>query len=147
MKIVIQRVTWAEVKSEGENLGKIKRGLVVFVGVARGDTSEDVEYLARKVVGLRVFEDEAGKMNLSLSDIDGQVLIVSQFTLYGDVSRGRRPDFTRAATPGVAEELYLDFIEKVKSYGVGVKTGKFGDRMEVSICNDGPVTLILESKK
>lgn len=146
MKVIIQRTKEASVTIDNEIVGKIPKGYLLLVGITHDDTIEDANYLANKIVNLRIFEDELGKMNLSLLDVSGQILSVSQFTLYGDASKGRRPSFSDAARPEVAEELYDYFNEKLKSYDVIVETGKFGADMDVSLVNDGPVTLIIESK-
>jgi D-tyrosyl-tRNA(Tyr) deacylase len=145
MRVLIQRVKSAEVKAVGRTLGAIEKGLLIFVGIKRDDTEKDAEWLANKVVNLRVFDDSNGKMNLSSLDIRAELLVVSQFTLYGDARRGRRPDFTQSALPDRAEKLYILFVEKLKSYALKVETGMFGAKMEVFLCNDGPVTLMLES--
>ena len=147
MRAVVQRVKKASVKIEGVNKGQVGTGLVILLGVGREDTSEDASYLAEKVSGLRIFEDAQGKMNLSLGDIGGEALVVSQFTLYGDTAKGRRPSFGAAADPEVAKRLYEEFIAIMKKENFKVSTGVFGKRMLVTIHNDGPVTLILDSKK
>ena len=148
MRVLLQRAASGSVTIDGVCVGKIGRGLVLLIGVTHSDTSEDVEYLVNKCVNLRIFEDENGKMNLSLLDIGGEVLAVSQFTLYGDCVKGRRPGFDAAAEPVLAEKLYNLFVEKMKQTGVGkVDTGKFGADMKVSILNDGPVTFMLESRR
>ena len=146
MKAVIQRVTSASVtiKSTSEKR-EIGAGLVTLLGIAPGDTPVDVEWLAGKLVGLRLFEDEDGRMNLSLLDTGGAMLIVSQFTLYGDTRKGRRPSFTGAAPPEIALPLYLVFVDAMKKRGIAVHTGEFGADMRVEIINDGPVTLIVET--
>ena len=126
-------------------IGAVGQGLLILLGVGRNDGPAEIEYLASKIVGLRIFEDEAGKMNQSLLDIGGQALVVSQFTLYGDCRKGRRPSFTDAAPPEPAERLYLDFVNKIRELGVVVATGQFGAMMQVRLINDGPVTLIVES--
>jgi len=144
MRIVLQRVRRARVWVGEELKGEIGRGVVLLVGVRRGDTLEDVKWLAHKCAGLRVFEDGEGKMNLSILDVGGEALVVSQFTLYGDTRKGMRPSFTEAAPPEEAEVLYGAFVEALKVEGVPVRTGVFGARMLVEIENDGPVTLILE---
>ena len=144
MRIVLQRVRRARVWVGEELKGEIGRGVVLLVGVRRGDTLEDVKWLAHKCAGLRVFEDGEGKMNLSILDVGGEALVVSQFTLYGDTRKGMRPSFTEAAPPGEAEVLYGTFVEALKAEGVPVRTGVFGARILVEIENDGPVTLILE---
>lgn len=146
MRAVIQRVKESSVSVRGELVGKIDQGLLVLLGVSGKDTEEEALFLSEKIVNLRIFEDEGGKMNLSISQTQGAILIVSQFTLYGDTRRGRRPSFTEAAEPKKAEALYLYFIEKVKERGVPVQTGKFGAMMDVGLINDGPVTLIVHSK-
>ncbi|WP_300670482.1 D-aminoacyl-tRNA deacylase [Desulfoluna sp.] len=146
MRAVVQRVSESAVRVEGEVTGTIKSGLMVLLGVGRGDSEKEALYLADKISGLRIFEDEAGKMNLSLSDVGGAMLVVSQFTLYGDCSRGRRPSFIDAAPPAEADKLYNAFIEAVRFKGISVETGRFQTHMEVSLTNDGPVTLIVESK-
>ena len=147
MKVVLQRVKNASVTVDGEVTGAIDHGLLLLVGFKEGDTEEDLRYLADKAVYLRIFEDESGKMNHSLLDVKGAILSVSQFTLYGDCRKGRRPNFMRSAKPEVAEPLYRRFNEILRSYGVLVETGVFGAMMEVSFTNDGPVTFILESKE
>ncbi len=146
MRALLQRVTAGKVTIGGAISGEIGPGLVILLGVTGSDTLEDVRYLSAKCVELRIFEDEAGKMNRSLLDVGGAALIVSQFTLYGDASHGRRPSFTRAARPELAEPLYEAFIEAVRARGVPVGTGRFGAEMQLEIHNDGPVTILLESK-
>lgn len=146
MRILVQRVRSSQVVIDGEVAGKIGRGLTVLVGVTHVDTEKDARYLAEKCAHLRIFEDEAGKMNRSLLDIGGEALIISQFTLYGDCTGGRRPFFGEAARPELAEPIYERFIELVKEYQIPVATGRFGADMQVEIHNDGPVTLMLESK-
>ena len=145
MLACIQRVLSAEVRVAGEICGRIDRGMLVLLGVAAEDTEADAHYLAKKIAGLRIFEDSQEKMNLSLADIQGAVLIVSQFTLLGDCRRGRRPDFTAAAPPEMAEKLYHVFVEAVAAQGVPTATGRFRQHMEVSLINDGPVTLLVTS--
>jgi D-tyrosyl-tRNA(Tyr) deacylase len=147
MRAVLQRVTRASVEVEGEIVGRIGRGWLVLLGVARGDTDADAQWLAAKVVGLRAFEDEQGKMNRSVAEIDGAVLVVSQFTLLGDCRGGRRPSFTEAAEPVEAERLYGLFIRLVAEAGRPVATGVFRAMMKVELVNDGPVTLLLDSRK
>lgn len=149
MRAVLQRVSRAEVrvKAKEEITGRIGKGLVVFLGVAGEDTEEDLDYLVDKVAGLRVFEDGAGKMNLSVADISGEVLCVSQFTLYGDVRKGKRPGFSAAAEPGEAERKYHLFCSRLEEKGLSVATGRFQEMMEVDLVNDGPVTILLDSKK
>lgn len=147
MRAVVQRVLEANVKVDGKIVGEINKGLLVFLGVGKEDTEEDLEYLVNKVLGLRIFEDENEKMNLSLMDIKGELLVVSQFTLYGDVRKGKRPSFTESAPPDIAEEIYLKFIDKCKDMGIKTEKGLFGADMKVSLINDGPVTILLDSKK
>jgi D-tyrosyl-tRNA(Tyr) deacylase len=144
MRAVIQRVSRASVSVEGEIVGQIGRGVVVLVGVTHGDTQEHAEWLARKVAGLRIFEDSAGKMNAGLLDVDGAALVVSQFTLYADARKGRRPSFTDAAPPDVAEPLVEHFAQALRDRGVPVETGVFQAHMLVEIHNEGPVTILLE---
>jgi D-tyrosyl-tRNA(Tyr) deacylase len=147
MRIVLQRVKEARVEVEGRTVGRSGRGLCLLVGVGKGDTEEDAEYLALKAVELRIFPDEAGKMNLSLTDIGGEVLAVSQFTLAGSVRKGRRPSFDGAEEPARAEALFTHFVDSVRGLGVRVETGVFQARMDVHIVNDGPVTFVLESRQ
>ncbi len=149
MRAVVQRVTKAAVtlQETGETVGEIARGFVVLLGVGCDDTETDSKYLADKIGGLRVFEDENGKMNLSLADVGGAVLAVSQFTLFGDCRHGRRPGFTDAARPEQADPLYQHFVESLRAQGIPVATGVFQTDMLVEICNDGPVTMVLDSKK
>lgn len=147
MRVVLQRVKDASVTVEGEVTGAIDHGLLLLVAFTEGDTEEDLRYLAGKAVNLRIFEDEDGKMNHSLLDVGGSILSVSQFTLYGDCRKGRRPNFMRSAKPELAEPLYDQFNEILKSYHIPVETGVFGAMMQVSFTNDGPVTLLLESKE
>ena len=144
MKLVIQRVRRASVSLDGRIVASIDRGLAILVGITHDDTEENAQWLARKVAGLRIFEDAADKLNLSLQEVKGSALIVSQFTLYGDAKRGRRPSFTAAARPEVADPLVTRFAELLAAEGVSVASGVFGARMLVEIENDGPVTLILE---
>jgi len=145
MRAVIQRVKEARVKIKNEVIAEIGNGLLVLLGVKNKDTEKDAKFLAEKILNLRIFPDEKGKMNLSLLDIKGEILIVSQFTLYGDCKKGRRPSFVEAASPEIAEKLYEKFTEEIKKSGLKTKTGKFGALMKVELINDGPVTLILES--
>jgi D-tyrosyl-tRNA(Tyr) deacylase len=145
MRAVIQRVKESSVTIDQEVVARINAGLLVLIGVNRQDTEIDADQLAKKTSQLRIFEDEQGKMNCSLIDIGGEMLIVSQFTLYGDCRKGRRPSFIAAALPDQAEILYESFITKVKGMGVSVQTGRFGARMTVSLVNDGPVTLIVDT--
>lgn len=147
MRAVVQRVTSGSVTVNKEIVGEIKTGLVVLLGVGEGDAAEDAKYLAEKISRLRIFEDDQDKLNLSVLDIGGEVLAVSQFTLYGDCRRGRRPSFSNAASPEVARELYQKFVQELQQLGLKVATGKFQEHMVVNIVNDGPVTLLLDSKK
>jgi D-tyrosyl-tRNA(Tyr) deacylase len=140
-------VTRAEVTIAGESVGRIERGLVVLLGVVAGDTPDDVDYMVDKIAGLRIFEDEAGKMNRDVTEIGGGMLIVSQFTLAGDCRRGKRPSFTDAASPELAVELYQSFVTKVAARGVPTATGRFRENMQVALVNDGPVTLLVDSRK
>ena len=144
MRAVVQRVSQASVTVEGRVTGAIGRGLVVLVGVTHGDTQAQAEWLARKIAGLRIFEDADGKLNAGLLDVDGAALAVSQFTLYADARKGRRPSFTDAAPPGIAEPLVEHFVDTLRGHGVPVETGVFGAHMMVEIHNDGPVTILLE---
>jgi len=145
MRAVIQRVKEAKVKIKNEMVGQIGKGLLVLLGIKDGDTEKDTRFLAEKILNLRIFPDKQGKMNLSLLDAKGEILIVSQFTLYGDCKKGRRPSFLEAAPPETAKTLYEKFINEIKKSGLKTQTGKFGAFMEVELINDGPVTLILES--
>jgi D-tyrosyl-tRNA(Tyr) deacylase len=147
VRAVVQRVTRGEVRVDGEVVGAIGKGFVVLVGIAEDDTEEDIAYMADKLVNLRVFEDEEGKMNLSLLDVGGEMLLVSQFTLMGDVRKGRRPSFTSAKRPEEALPYFNKLVEEVRKKGVKVETGKFQAMMKVLIENDGPVTILIDSKK
>jgi len=147
MRAVVQRVGRATVKVGDEITGEIGKGLLVLLGVGQEDSEGDAGYLAGKVAGLRIFEDEAGKMNLSVGEIGGAVLAVSQFTLFGDVRRGKRPSFDAAARPERARELYNAFVERIRALGVRCETGRFQEMMEVELVNSGPVTILLDSKK
>ncbi|MCJ7769080.1 MAG: D-aminoacyl-tRNA deacylase [Dehalococcoidales bacterium] len=146
MKALLQRVTEGRVSIADGEVGRIGKGLVVFVGVAGGDGERDVEYLVQKVVNLRIFGDEAGRFNLSALDIGGELLLVSQFTLLADTRKGRRPGFTDAAPPALAEELFQRFVQQARATGLKVETGRFQQYMQVEIHNDGPVTILLDSK-
>ncbi|QEK12073.1 D-tyrosyl-tRNA(Tyr) deacylase [Crassaminicella thermophila] len=147
MRAVIQRVKNASVSVDNNITGKINKGLLVLLGVEEEDGEKDLNYLAEKIVNLRIFEDENDKMNLSLLDIGGEMLVVSQFTLLGDCRKGRRPNFMNAAKPEKANDLYVKFVQKCKIYGIKVETGVFQAHMEVNLCNDGPVTILIDSKK
>jgi D-tyrosyl-tRNA(Tyr) deacylase len=147
VKIVLQRVKQAAVEVQGKITGEIERGICLFVGIEKGDSEDDAQYLAKKVVELRIFPDEEGKMNLSLSETRGGVLAVSQFTLAGSTKKGRRPSFDRAELPERAEELFRYFVDLIRERGIKIETGVFGSLMDVRMVNDGPVTFILEKKK
>jgi len=147
MRAVIQRVSQASVSVDGAVVGRIGTGLLVLLGVAKGDDEAAAEYLAEKTAGLRVFEDDAGKMNRSVAEAGGSVLVVSQFTLYGDVRKGKRPSFDRAAPPEVANRLYDHFVQRVRAAGIQCETGRFQAMMDVELVNDGPVTILLDSEK
>ncbi len=146
MRVVVQRCKRAEVTVNDVTVGRIEQGLMLLVGITHDDTEQDAKYLADKVAGLRIFEDETGKMNLSVLETGGQILSVSQFTLYGDCRKGRRPNFMSAARPELAEPLYDKFNELLRSLGIHVETGAFGEMMDVSLTNWGPVTLVIDSK-
>ncbi len=145
MRALLQRVTEAGVRVDGEEIASIGAGLLVFLGVAAGDNRTGADWLADKVAGLRIFGDAAGKMNLSLTDTGGEMLVVSQFTLYGDCRRGRRPGFDQAAPPDLANELYEYFMARLRAKGLKVSAGRFAAHMEISLINDGPVTLVIDS--
>ncbi len=147
MRAVIQRVKEARVKVGGKEISRINRGFLVLLGISKEDTEEDLAYLVRKIANLRVFEDEAGKLNLSIKDVQGEILLVSNFTLYGDCRKGNRPSFDKAASPQKAEEFYLALASMLEKEGISVKMGRFRAMMEVELTNDGPVTLLLDSKK
>lgn len=147
MRAVVQRVLEANVKVDGNIVGEINKGILVFLGVGEDDNNNDLEYMVEKILGLRIFEDENGKMNLSLMDVRGEILIISQFTLYGDVRKGKRPSFTSSAHPEIAENMYNQFIEKCREKGLKVEEGIFGADMKVGLINDGPVTILIDSKK
>jgi D-tyrosyl-tRNA(Tyr) deacylase len=147
VRAVIQRVSRAKVTVGGEVVGEIGPGLLVLLGVGSGDTRADADYLAEKTIGLRIFEDRDGKMNLSLADTGGALLVVSQFTLYGDVRRGKRPSFDGAAPPQEAKDLYEYFVEKIRAVGLRCETGRFQEMMQLELVNEGPVTILLDSTK
>jgi D-aminoacyl-tRNA deacylase len=147
MRAVIQRVSRAQITVDGEIVGRIGRGLVVLLGVTHADTDADADYLADKICGLRVFEDSNGKMNLDTAAVEGGILVVSQFTLYGDVRRGKRPSFDAAAPPQHARQLYEYFAERIRAAGLPCQTGRFQEIMQVELVNDGPVTILLDSAK
>lgn len=147
MRAVVQRVSEAEVTVEGDSVARIGHGLLVLLGVGEGDGPEDAEYMAAKVAGLRIFDDAQGRLNLSVCDVGGAVLLISQFTLYGDCRKGRRPSFTNAAAPEDADRLYLLVAERLAARNIDVKTGRFQAEMYVSLVNHGPVTIMLDSKR
>jgi len=147
MRAVIQRVLDASVKTGDVEIARIGRGVLVLLGISSEDSEEDARYLAEKTVYLRIFPDEADKMNLSVLDIEGEVLVVSQFTLYGDCRKGRRPSYASAARPDIAQALYESYVKELLKYTAKVGTGRFQEMMEVSLINDGPVTLLLDSRK
>lgn len=147
MRAVIQRVSEACVKVDGEVIGSIDKGYLVLLGVEEGDTEKEAQYMADKIAGIRLFEDEEGKMNLALSEVGGSILAVSQFTLMGDARKGRRPSYSTAARPEEANELYENFVKLLRAQGFAVETGQFQADMKVSLVNDGPVTILLDSKK
>jgi len=147
MRAVVQRVSRAKVTVSGGITGEIGLGLLVLLGVGAGDTRAEADYLAEKTIGLRIFEDAGGKMNLSVAEVGGALLVVSQFTLYGDARRGRRPSFDAAAPPAQARELYEYFVEKVRAAGLRTETGRFQETMQVELVNQGPVTILLDSAK
>jgi D-aminoacyl-tRNA deacylase len=147
MRAVVQRVSRAKVTVDGEITGEIRRGLLVLLGVGAGDARADADYLADKIIGLRIFEDAGGKMNLPVAEAEGALLVVSQFTLYGDVRRGKRPSFDGAAAPEVARELYEYFVERIRAAGLRCETGRFQEMMQVELMNEGPVTILVDSAK
>jgi D-tyrosyl-tRNA(Tyr) deacylase len=147
VRAVVQRVSRAEVRIEGRSVGKIARGLVVLLGVANGDSEADAAHLVDRIIGMRIFADDAGKMNLSIAQVEGALLVVSQFTLLGDTNSGRRPSFIKAAAPDDARRLYQHFLSLARACDVKVETGEFGAMMEVELVNDGPVTIILDSRE
>ena len=144
MRVVVQRASRAAVRVDGQTVGAIGRGFLVLAGFAASDTEATLQWMAEKLVGLRVFGDAEGKMNLALADVGGALLVISQFTLYGDVQKGRRPSFIDAAPPAVAEPLYERFVTTLRGLGARVETGRFGAMMDVELVNDGPVTLVIE---
>ncbi len=146
MRLVIQRVSQAKVTVHGKEVGALGPGLCLFLGVAKGDTEEDSTYLVQKSVELRIFEDDEGKFNRTLLDMGGEILVVSQFTIYGDCTKGRRPSFSHAASPEEAERLYQQFVQQLREKGPRVATGQFQAKMEVSLVNSGPVTFIIDSE-
>ena len=145
MRVVLQRVSKASVSVEGNVIGKIEQGFLVLLGITHADTEKDLNWMVKKVAGLRIFEDENGKMNKGLADVEGEMLVVSQFTLYGNCTKGRRPSFIDAARPDVAIPLYEKFIELTREAGIHVETGEFGADMKVDLLNDGPITLVIDS--
>lgn len=147
MRAVVQRVTEASVSVDGEIVGEIGNGLMVLLGVGDEDNDQDLEYLVEKIIGLRIFQDENDKMNLSLLDVNGELLVISQFTLYGDARKGKRPSFIKSARPDIGEKYYEEFIKKTKSLGINTEKGIFGAHMDVHLINSGPVTIMLDSKK
>jgi D-tyrosyl-tRNA(Tyr) deacylase len=147
VKAVIQRVLSASVSVDGKEVGSINRGLLILLGVAQEDTSTDLEYLIKKTVGLRIFKDEHANMNLSIEDVGGEALVVSQFTLCADINKGRRPSFINAAPPEMADNMYQQYCKKLRKENISVQTGQFGAMMEVALVNDGPVTIVLNSRE
>lgn len=147
MRVIVQRVVKGKVTVGERTVGEIGKGCVLLLGIGKEDEARDIAYLVEKIMNLRIFEDETGKMNISLLDIRGELLVVSQFTLYGDCRKGKRPSYDKAARPEVARELYESFVRHCKEYGIKVETGEFQAMMKVEIHNDGPVTLLLDSKR
>ncbi len=147
MRLVVQRVKSASVTVDNIVVGSISNGLLIFLGVGQLDDESDISYLVNKTLGLRIFQDENDKMNLSVGDIHGEILVISQFTLYGDVRKGKRPSFTKSANPEIGEELYEEYINKLKLTGIKIECGIFGAHMDVELVNDGPVTILIDSKK
>ena len=146
MRLLVQRVKEASVDVDGEQIGFIKTGLLIFLGISKSDTEDQVQYLVDKIVNFRVFSDNFDKMNLSIKDVSGEILIISQFTLYADTSKGRRPSFVNAMDPEMAEKLYNLFVSEMKKYIKNVQSGVFGAKMQVKLINDGPLTFIIDSK-
>lgn len=146
MRVVIQRVSKASVLADGKLTGSIGQGFLLFVGVEEADTSKDVQYLTRKIANMRIFEDDEERMNLSLDQVDGEILSISQFTLHADTRKGNRPSFIQAASPKQANKLYQELNQGLRNEGINVRTGVFGANMEVSLVNDGPVTILIDSK-
>jgi len=147
MRAVVQRVRCAQVSVDEQIVGSIEQGLVVLIGVGEGDTPDDAEYIASKVVNLRIFDDQQGKMNLSVADVGGAILAISQFTLHGDARKGRRPSYSNAAAPAAADELYRQTVDLLRQTGIPVETGVFQAMMQVTLQNDGPVTILLDSQR
>ncbi len=147
MRAVIQRVKYAGVRVDDKTVGKIDNGMLIFLGIAETDKDSDLDYIFDKCIGIRIFEDEDGKMNKSLSEVGGSILLVSQFTLQGDARKGKRPSFTDAARPEKAIPYYDEFIKRCKNLNINIQTGVFGEDMQVELCNDGPVTILLDSSK
>ena len=147
MRAVVQRVDEASVVVDEKTVGSIEKGLLVLLGVGEEDNEKDLDYLVEKIIGLRIFQDENDKMNLSLIDVKGELLVVSQFTLYGDARKGKRPSFSSSAGPEVGNKYYEEFVNKAKEYGIKTETGLFGAEMKVKLVNNGPVTILLDSKK
>ena len=147
MRAVVQRVSYSKVTVDGALVGEIQKGLNVLLGIGQEDCQKDIEYVAEKIVNLRIFEDSNNKMNLSLLDVKGEIIVISQFTLYGDCRKGKRPSYDKAARPEIAEEIYNKFIDYLKRFDILVQTGKFQAMMMVDIQNDGPVTLLIDSKR
>jgi len=146
MKVLIQRVKKAKVTVKDETKGQIDTGILVFLGIGQNDSEKEISYLIDKITNLRIFENESKKMDLSLKDINGELLVISQFTLYGNTNKGRRPDFTEAANPEIAKDLYEKFISECKNLGIKTQSGVFGAMMDIELINDGPVTFMIESK-
>ncbi|NLI93630.1 MAG: D-tyrosyl-tRNA(Tyr) deacylase [Peptococcaceae bacterium] len=147
MRCVVQRVSKASVRVNGDVIGRISVGFVAFIGIGSEDSREDIDWLAEKIAGLRVFEDQDGKMNLSLAEVGGEILLISQFTLFGDCRKGKRPSFSHAAPPQQAKEIFDQLVNTIKSLGIHVETGQFQADMDVELVNQGPVTILLDSKK